>query len=204
MSVSGISATGLAAAGSQATPGKGAQVYSEALQLGRDLYAGNLSAVQSDYATLQKLVPDASSASAQANNPYAKDLTEIGTDLQVGNLSGARQIYAQVRDVIHPEAVHKQFQQLGTDLQSGNLSTAQADYSQLKQILPETNSPSTAQNPALAAAFNQIGTDLQAGNLPAAQQVYGQIQQAFQLEGQSVSLNSAQTTAILTGVSVEG
>ena len=82
MSVSGISATGLAAAGSQATPGKGAQVYSEALQLGRDLYAGNLSAAQSDYATLQKLVPDASSASAQANNPYAKDLTEIGTDLQ--------------------------------------------------------------------------------------------------------------------------
>lgn len=126
-------------------------------QLGQDLQSGNLSAAQSDFATLQQLVPQSNSTtSSQSSSPIAQAFAQLGKDLQSGNLSGAQQDFQTIQQDFQNQAAQSQtqsaqghphhhhgggggassevtqlFDQLGTALQSGNLSTAQQAYNSL-------------------------------------------------------------------------
>ena len=168
MSVSGISSSSLfdlLESASAQNPKQ--QVQQEIQQLGKDLSAGNLSAAQSDFATLQKNDPQASTAtSSTSNNPIAQAFQQLAKDLQSGNLSAAQQDFSTI--------------QQDTQTQSGghhHHSHAQ-------------DSSGAQQNP-IAQLFSELGQALQSGNLSAAQQAYTTLQQDFQ----SASSNGAPTSS---------
>jgi outer membrane protein assembly factor BamD (BamD/ComL family) len=153
MSVSGISSTSLY--NTQNIESNFQQIQQAFNQLGQDLQAGNLSAAQSDFATLQNLAPKTASPSSQSNNPIAQAFNQLAKDLQSGNLSAAQQDFTTIQQDFQNQAAQTQTQttgghhhhhggggsseisqllsQLGTALQSGNLSTAQQAFSSLVQ-----------------------------------------------------------------------
>ncbi len=131
-------------------------------QLGQDLQSGNLSAAQSDFATLQQLTPQIGSASStDSNTSVAQDFSQLGKDLQAGNTSAAQQDYIQLQQHISPTAAgshhhHRHggdaggnelpqlLQQLGQALQAGNLTGAQQAYTMLQQQLQSWGEGDTA------------------------------------------------------------
>ncbi|MGA7220368.1 MAG: hypothetical protein WBX38_18775 [Candidatus Sulfotelmatobacter sp.] len=157
MSVSGISTSSL-----YQTPGvqndfqKARQDFQ---QLGQDLESGNLSAAQSDFATLQNLLPQSASTTTagQSNNPIAQAFAQLGKDLQSGNLSAAQSDFATIQQDFKNQAsqsapasgghhhhhggesseISQLFDQLGQELQSGNLSSAQQTFGALTQQLQQ-------------------------------------------------------------------
>jgi hypothetical protein len=150
MSVSGISSTNFyTPEGTQTDRQQFQQAFQ---QLGQDLQSGNLTAAQSDFATLQQLRPQTSSASlSPSNNPVAQAFSQLSQDLQSGNLSAAQQDYATIQQTMQSRAVlghHHQspgggtrgaseigqlLDQLGTALPSGKLSSAQRAFTTLQQ-----------------------------------------------------------------------
>jgi len=137
------------------------QFQQEFQQLGNDLTSGNVSAAQSDFATLQKDMPqtNSSTATAQSGNPISQAFGQLSQDLQAGNLSAAQQDYANLQQELQSHAAHEHhhrhgssgsgqsqisqlFDQLGQDLQSGNLSSAQSTWSSMQQLL-QNNSTAT-------------------------------------------------------------
>lgn len=66
-------------------------------QLGQDLQSGNLSAAQSDFATLQKDEPQSSISEASQSSPIAQAFSQLAKDLQSGNLSAAQQDYSSIQ-----------------------------------------------------------------------------------------------------------
>lgn len=117
-------------------------------QLGQDLQSGNLSAAQSDFATLEQVGPASLSNTSATNNPVAKAFQQLAQDLQSGNLSAAQQDYSQIQQKFQQLSaqggehhhhgggqIGQLFQQLGQDLQSGNLSGAQQTFATLQQDL---------------------------------------------------------------------
>lgn len=138
------------------------QFQQEFQQLGKDLSSGDISAAQSDFATLQKDMPQTSSSAstAQSSNPIAQAFSQLSQDLQAGNLSAAQQDYANLQQDFQSYAPHrhhhhwsggseqsqflKLFDQLGQDLQAGNLSSAQSDWSSLQQLLHHNSSSTTS------------------------------------------------------------
>jgi len=156
MSVAGIFSTGFLNFASQGVQNKVQQFQQDFQQLGQDLQSGNLSAAQSDFATLQQLGPQgsSSSSSAQSNNPIGQAFNQLAQDLQAGNLSAAQSDFSTLQQDLQNQAtqaphyhhhhhhggggngsnpIEQQFAQLGQDLQSGNLSAAQQAYSSLQQ-----------------------------------------------------------------------
>ena len=161
MSVSGISSTNLfdLLDSANATSQK-QQLQQEIQQLGKDLSAGNLSAAQSDFATLEKDSPQATSAaSSQSNNPIAQAFQQLAKDLQSGNLSAAQQDFSTIQQDVQSQG--------GGHHHHGHGGSSSA----------------ASQNP-VAELFTELGQALQSGNLSAAQQAYTTLQQDFQ---QSVS-----------------
>jgi len=177
MSVSGISSSLYNAQSVQSNFQQFQQAFK---QLGQDLQSGNLSAAQSDFATLQKLQPQSSStsSSAQSNNPIAQAFSQLSTDLQSGNLSAAQQDYTTIQQAMQSQATKSQatqghhhhhgggsgseisqlLDQLGTALQSGDLSTAQStfttlqqEFQQLSQNNGQTSSPSSSNSVSVTA-----------------------------------------------------
>jgi len=151
------------------------QFQQEFQQLGKDLASGNISAAQSDFATLQKDMPPTSSSAstAQSSNPIAQAFSQLSQDLQAGNLSAAQQDYANLQQDFQSHAPHwhhhhhksgrseqshfaQLFEQLGQDLQSGNLSSAQSDWSSLQGLLQgkssSTGSSGTTYTPVSVTA----------------------------------------------------
>jgi len=126
-------------------------------KLGQDLQAGNLSAAQADFATLQQDSPSSSTASAQTGSPIAQAFSQLGKDLQSGKLSAAQQDSSKIQQDVQSQSTqtHHQHHHGG-----GGSST--------------TSQPST-----LAQEFAQLSQDLQSGNLSAAQQAYSTVQQSF-------------------------
>jgi len=136
------------------------QFQQEFQQLGKDLTAGNLTAAQSDFAALQKDMPQttSSTSTAQSSNPIAQAFSQLAQDLKAGNLSAAQQDYANLQQDFQSQGPHRHhhhhhgsggseqsqfsqlFNQLGQDLQSGNLSGAQSDWSSLQQLLQSGSS----------------------------------------------------------------
>ena len=105
MSVSGISSTNLfdLLDSANATSQK-QQLQQEIQQLGKDLSAGNLSAAQSDFATLEKNSPQATSAaSSPSSNPIAQAFQQLAKDLQSGNLSAAQQDFSTIQQDVQSQ-----------------------------------------------------------------------------------------------------
>jgi outer membrane protein assembly factor BamD (BamD/ComL family) len=163
MSVSGISSSSLFDLLDSVNARSQKQLLQQEIQqLGKDLSAGNLSAAQADFATLQKDAPQATAASSQSNNPIAQAFQKLAQDLQAGNLSGAQQDFSTIQQDV-------QAQGGGHHHHHGQ------------------NSSAAQQNP-IAQLFSELGQALQAGNLSAAQQAYTTLQQDFQ---QTVSSSGA-------------
>jgi hypothetical protein len=104
MSVSGISSSSLFDTSSQSVQNKMKEIQQEFQQLGQDLQSGNLSAAQSDYATLQQMAPQSSSSTAQGNNPLAQAFQQLSQDLQSGNVSAAQQDYTKIQQDLQSQS----------------------------------------------------------------------------------------------------
>jgi len=174
MSVSGISSSSFFNFGVQQ------EAQKEFQQLGQDLQAGNLSAAQADFVTLQKYAPQSASTSSsqQSNNPIAQAFNQLSQDLQSGNLTAAQQDYSTLQSDLQNQGsqVHhhhhhhhhsggseqnsaaQAFSQLGQALQSGNLSAAQQAYATLQQDLPQfaQSSSSTTQSGSSQSSSNNV------------------------------------------------
>jgi len=139
------------------------QLQQEFQQLGQDLQSGNVSAAQSDFATLEKALPQTSSTStSQSSSPIAQAFNQLSQDLQAGNLTAAQNDYSTIQQDFQSQAsqVHSHhhhhsggsqqsqasqlFAQLGQDLQSGNLTSAQSDFSSLQQLLQGNSGSGTS------------------------------------------------------------
>src|ERR1700722_4259754 len=92
MSVAGISSSGLFNYAAQSANNNVQQFRQEFQQLGQDLQSGNLSAAQTDFATLQQ-----SGSSAQSNSPIAQDFKQLSRDLQSGSVPAAQQDFAKIQ-----------------------------------------------------------------------------------------------------------
>ncbi len=142
------------------------EMQQEFQQLGGDLSSGNLSAAQTDFATLQSDMPqpgatNTTATTAQNSNPISQDFSQLSQDLQAGNLSAAQQDYSNIQQAFqsmrgaHGHHHHhgsgggeqsqfsQLFSQLGQDLQSGDLSSAQSVWTSLQQLM-QGNSSSTS------------------------------------------------------------
>ncbi|MFZ0294257.1 MAG: hypothetical protein WAL52_11685 [Candidatus Sulfotelmatobacter sp.] len=180
MSVSGISSSSLFnTSGVQSIFQQFQQTFQ---QLGQDLQSGNLSAAQSDFASLQKLGAQNSTAAAQSNSPIAQAFSQLAKDLQSGNLSAAQQDVATIQQDFQNQSTQGQTQatqdhhhhhgsgsseisqlldQLGTALQSGNFSTAQQAYSSLVQQFQQSSQSSGAASQP-ATQTNSSGVSISA------------------------------------------
>jgi outer membrane protein assembly factor BamD (BamD/ComL family) len=154
MSVSGILSSSFSNYNVQNMQSRMQQFQQEFQQLGQDLQSGNLSAAQSDFATLQQYAPQANSSS-QSTSPMAQAFNQLSQDLQSGNVSAAQQDYATIQQDFQNQgaqfhhhhhhhgggsqtnAIDQMFQQLGQELQSGQLSAAQQTYSSMQQDLQQ-------------------------------------------------------------------
>jgi hypothetical protein len=155
MSIAGILSSSLFNQNSQAITSSQQSFQKEFQQLGQALQSGNLSAAQTDFATLQQLSPSANTASS--SNPIAQAFSQLGKDLQSGNLSSAQQDFSNIQQ----------------DLQSQG---AQGHH---HHHHGGGGGSSSSQQSTLAQEFAQLGQDLQAGNVSAAQQAYNAVQQSF-------------------------
>jgi len=162
----------------QSVQNKRQQIQQEFRQLGEDLQSGNLSAAQSDFATLQQLVPQRNASSAQSNSPLAQAFNQLAQDLQSGNLSAAQQDYTTTQQ----------------DLQN---QTAQASsQSSQSQAVHEHHYHGGGGNDQseISQLFEQLGQALQSGDLSTAQQLFSSLQQDFQQYGQATATSSSQAS----------
>ncbi|MGD0931680.1 MAG: hypothetical protein ABR902_13610 [Candidatus Korobacteraceae bacterium] len=169
MSVAGISSSNLFDI-NDSRESVQSQMRQEFAQLGQDLQSGNLSAAQSDFATLTQLGPQStsssSSSSAAGTSPMAQAFAQLAKDLQSGNLSAAQQDFAAIQQVqanaVQSGGHHHHHRGGGEGGQNG-----------------------------ISSLFSQLGQALQSGDLSTAQQVFSTLQQDFQQAGQSTSGTTA-------------
>jgi len=184
MSVSGISSSNLFDYSNQNVQDSGQKIRQEFQQLGQDLQSGNLSAAQSDFATLQQLAPqNSSTASTTSSSPLVQAFNQLAQDLQSGNLSGAQQDFSNIQQAFQSQASHAGQSQGHHHHHHGGGAGGSSALSQL---------------------FDQLGQALQSGNLSAAQEAYNSILQDFQAgqsSGQSSSQQSTQSGTSTVSVS---
>jgi outer membrane protein assembly factor BamD (BamD/ComL family) len=160
MSVSGVFTTNVADYTTQSVQNARQQIQQDSEQLGQDLQSGNLSAAQSDFATLEKLLPQNTSTSATENDPVAQAFNQLSADLQSGNLSAAQQAYANIQQDFQSQGARTEGHHHHPH-QQGDGGTG--NFSQL---------------------LSQLGQALRSGNLSQAQQVFASLQQDFEQWGQ--------------------
>jgi len=131
MSVLGIGSTALLGYLTQNLQGNRQQVSKEFQQLGQDLQSGNLSAAESELATLQKEMPQISSGTASQGSPITQAFGQLSQDLQSGNIAGAQQDYSKIQqDVQNMDALR---QSLGGHHHHRAYSSLQQDLMQSLQ-----------------------------------------------------------------------
>jgi len=130
-------------------------------QLGQDLKSGNLSAAQSDFATLQAAFTQPSATTGSATNPVAQAFNQLGTDLKSGNLSAAQKDFSTVQQGLQSQ---------------GNLPTTHFHH---HSHHGGGGGDSSTQN-SLLQNLNQVGQNLTSSNLAGAQQAYATLQQELQ------------------------
>ncbi len=178
MSIAGILSSSLFNSNSQAISPQ-QQFQKEFQQLGQDLKSGNLSAAQSDFATLQQNSASSSpTTSASNSSAIAQAFSQLGKDLQSGNLSAAQQDFSNIQQ----------------DTQS---QSTQAHGHHHHHRGGGGGGGSSSSQSTLAQEFAQLGQDLQAGNVSAAQQAYSAVQQSFAAFGANGASTSAATLSSL-------
>jgi len=178
MPVAGISSSNLFDFTSQSVQNRKQQFQQEFQQLGQDLQSGNLSAAQTDFATIQQSGPQISSTSSNQNtSPIAQDFKQLSQDIQSGDISAAQQDYAKIQQDFQSQSAGKH----GHHHHQGGGGGASA-ISQLMQ---------------------ELGQDLQTGSLSAAQQAYSTLQQDFQQFAQNTGLFQSSLQSNPNGVSVD-
>jgi hypothetical protein len=181
MSIAGLFSSGFSS--SQLGTQSNQLQKSEFQQLGQDLSSGNMSAAQSDFATLQQAFAQSApvSSSTSTSNPVAQAFQQLSTDLQSGNLSAAQKDYStiqndlgkmQPRHVHHHPPLKSSGSGSGTDLLMQELSQA-----------AQTGSTNT-------------GSASNVSSQSAAQQAYATLQQDF------ASALGAESTAATQGLSL--
>lgn len=172
MGIFGIASGILGQIASAANPNPNKQQIKQGFQLlGRDLQSGNLSQAQSDFASLQQLIPGgqqntllAPTSGAQSGNPLATAVSQLAQDLKSGNLTAAQSDFANVQQ----------------DLQQANLRLGGPHGHHHRHHGSGDSSQSSSQQDPISTLFGQLGQDLQAGNIAAAQQAYASLQQDLQ------------------------
>jgi len=190
MSIFGVASTILGQLSSATTQNPNKQQFKQSLQqLGQDLQSGNLSQAQSDFSSLQQLLPSSQqtsllspTASTQSSSPLATAVSQLAQDLKSGNLTAAQSDLANVQ---------QDAQQVGQQQGAGHAHHHHHGSGESSQSSSDQSTASTL--------FGQLGQDLQSGNLSAAQQAYSSIQQSFQLFGQN---NSSGAPSASAGLSV--
>lgn len=183
MTVVGIASSILSQIDSFASHNKPKQLNQGFQRIGQDLQSGNLSQAQSDFASLQQLLPGAqqnsavaSTSGAQGGNPLATAVSQLAKDLQSGNVNAAQSDLATVQQ----------------DLQQASQQRA----AQAHHHHHHGGSGESSQQNDMSTLFNQLGRSLQSGNLSAAQQAYSSLQQDFLQSGfGGSSASSAPATA---------
>jgi len=148
-----------------------AQGFQQEFQkLGQDLQTGNLSAAQTDFATLQQsgMLPSSTTAAAVTGNSIAQEFNQLSQDLKAGKLSSAQQDYSALKQ----------------DFQSHSIQNRGRHHYQ---------SNSTGTDP-FSQSMGALGQALQSGNLTSAQQAYSTLQQEFQQFAQTNALGSSGTS----------
>lgn len=188
MSVSGISSSSLFDYSSQSVQNsfqnKGQQIQQEFQQLGEDLQSGNLSAAQSDFATLQQLAPQPNSSSTQSNNPIAQAFKQLAQDLQSGNLSAAQQDFTTIQ---------QDFQNQNSQNQSSQNQTGQAGSQGTQPpVAHHRHGGGGNAQSQISQVFDELGQSLQSGDLSTAQQLFSTLQQDFQNLGRPNVVSASQ------------
>jgi soluble cytochrome b562 len=183
MSVSGISSNNLFSYyNTQDVQSKMKQFQQEFQQLGQNLQSGNLSAAQSDYATLEQLMPqNNSTSSTQSSNSFTQAFNQLATDLQAGNLSAAQQDFSTIQQDFQNQRPQMQGARTHGHHHHGG---EESGMNQINQLL------------------DQLGQALQSGNLSTAEQVFSSLQQEFQQFSQSNGLSSAQKSSQPSSTSI--
>ncbi len=183
MSIAGILASSFMSPFTSSVQSNRQQFTQEFQQLGQDLQSGNLSAAQSDFSSLQQLVPSSPSSSTQSSNPISQEFSQLSSDLQAGNLTAAQQDYATIQ---------QDFQSQGSQMHHHHHHH-------------HGGGSSGTTNP-LSQLMSELGQSLQSGNLTAAQQAYAALQQDFSQFAQNGAIaaesSSQSTAATSSGVSV--
>jgi hypothetical protein len=195
MGIFGIASTILGQISSATTPNPHKQQIKQGFQLlGQDLQSGNLSQAQSDFASLQQLLPGGRQSSqltpvssAQSSNPLATAVSQLAQDLKSGNLTAAQSDFTTVQ---------QDLQQAGPQL--GAAHGHHHHHRQSDGDSGQSSGQSSGQQNPISTMFGQLGRDPQSGNLSAAQQAYSSLQQDFQ---QFALNNSSATSGAPTGAS---
>src|SRR6266403_3127643 len=191
MGIFGIASTILGQISSATTPNPHKQQVKQGFQLlGQDLQSGNLSQAQSDFASLQQLLPGGQQRSlltpasgAQSSNPLATAVSQLAQDLKSVNLTAAQSDFATVQQNLQQAGPHP--------------GAAHGNHHHHHQSDGDSGQSSGQPNP-ISTLFGQLGQDLQSGNLSAAQQAYSSLQRDFQ---QFALNNSSTTSGAPTGAS---
>jgi hypothetical protein len=156
MSVAGISSSNFYSQAASNPQNRIQDFQKEFQQLGQDLQAGNLSAAQSDFSSLQQLQgPPTLNSATPTTNPISASLAQLSKDLQTGNLPAAQQDFTALQLGVQTQAsgsLHHHhrvgggggsqktsglgFDQLGDAFSAENLSAAQQAYSVLQTDVP--------------------------------------------------------------------
>lgn len=138
-------------------------------KLGEDLQAGNLSAAQQDFATLQSASGNNPTGTTASNNPISQAVNQLAEDLQTGGIAAAQQNVASAQSSslqptqngssgTHLHHHHhggggaeasQLLQQLGQD-QTSSLSATQPSYSSILQELSFGQDSTQTQGTALS------------------------------------------------------
>jgi len=191
MGIFGIASGILGQIGSAATPNPNKQQFKQGFQqLGHDLQSGNLSQAQSDFTSLQQLLPSGQQSSllapasgAQSSNPLAAAVSQLAQDLKSGNLTAAQSDLATVQQ----------------HLQQAGPQSGAAHGHHHHHHSDADSSQSSGQPNSISTLFGQLGQDLQSGNLSAAQQAYSSIQQDFQQFALNNSSSSSGASSAASG-----
>ena len=97
MSVAGIFTSTIGT--NQASSSTASYGRSQMQMLGQDLATGNLSAAQSDFATLQQAFAQSAATSSSTSNssPVTQAFQQLASDLKSGNLSAAQKDYTTLQ-----------------------------------------------------------------------------------------------------------
>jgi len=132
-------------------------IQQELQQVGQDLQAGNMSAAESDFVSLESSVSKVGGAGSQISGTIHQEFSQLAADLQSGHLSTSDVAYAKI----------------GQSLQAKAAPTHQGTKAQAS---PHTHHAGVAGSSELTQLTHTLGAALKSGTLSTAQQTYDTLQ----------------------------